>query len=71
MKIILRSAELTPAVENGLPESNSPEDASDVSIGLLASTPDEVLRKIEEGTVDPNLINYLVSVLCVHLYHLV
>lgn len=58
-KFILEHSNSKSAMENGSHE----EDASDVSIGMLVSTPDEVLRFIEEGNVVPNEVTYLVGIL--------
>ncbi|GMN60560.1 hypothetical protein TIFTF001_029649 [Ficus carica] len=62
VKSILKSvtSKSKPTTENGQLESNLQEDASDVSIGLLVSTPGDVLQKIEEGSVVPSEIKYLV-----------
>lgn len=63
VKSILKSvtSKSKPTTENGQLESTLQEDASAVSIGLLVSTPGDVLQKIEEGSVVPSEIKYLVS----------
>ncbi|XP_024033012.1 DEAD-box ATP-dependent RNA helicase 39 [Morus notabilis] len=60
VKFLLKPVKSKTTVEDGQLESNVQEDASDASVGLLVTTPGEVLQKIEEGSVVPNEIRYLV-----------
>lgn len=60
VKFLLKPVKLKTTVEDGQLESNVQEDALDASVGLLVTTPGEVLQKIEEGSVVPNEIRYLV-----------
>ncbi|PON96288.1 DNA helicase, ATP-dependent [Trema orientale] len=55
-KFVLEHSKSKSAKGNGRLE----EDASDISIGMLISTPDEVIQFIEEGDVVPTEIKYLV-----------
>lgn len=71
VKFLLKPVKLKTTVEDGQLESNVQEDALDASVGLLVTTPGEVLQKIEEGSVVPNEIRYLVSSLVHCLVQLV
>ncbi|XP_038886391.1 DEAD-box ATP-dependent RNA helicase 39-like [Benincasa hispida] len=59
-KFISNYRQLATARDNGCIELELQKSASDISIGLLIGTPGEILKLIEEGSVVPDEINYLV-----------
>lgn len=59
-KLISNYRQLKNARDNGCGELELQKGASDVSIGLLIGTPDEISDLIEEGSVVPDEIKYLV-----------
>lgn len=57
-KYIIHNAELKSAKDSASPDNGQ----SKASIGLMIGTPSEILEYIEEGSVVPAEIRYLVSI---------